>query len=600
MVRNFLKITMLLLVGPLVHSQVSQDCVRAIPICGNTPINGGTLGPGADDFDGQRSSGCLERSASGAIESNSAWYRFKVAAPGQLGFNIGHDPGEDWDFALYRSGDCGQLGEPLRCNFFDNREGAGFIGVGVDPSGDGDSLLYEPWLEVLPGEEYFLMINNYSNQNSGFSIQFTGTLWETNPLDALDCSIIDNLLGPPVAACGTGPVTLDATTVGALEYQWYRESGQGFVLIPGERSATLEVADSGLYRVLVDTGVDGLLSEVQVGFSPIPWTGAMTDVKFCQGEGMAYDLSAKDAQALGSRDPVDIVVSYHRSPGDAQSGARPLPKQYLPHPGPQTLYVRTSSRANPNCSDASASFLLDVLEAPALDFSEEVALCGALGRVEIGEVRPDPLYEYSWSTGERTPTLVVTRAGEYTLTVTNSSGGPSCTASRIVRVYPSDAPKIAKIDIEDLRATGRVTIHAQSGGPYEFSLDDGPFQRNNVFEDVAPGVHSVGLRDLYGCGELREEIVVVGFPSIFTPNGDVLNQRWQLEGLSTLKVPVVTLYDRYGKLIKTMDQNDPGWDGTHNGRPMPSTDYWFKLSYMDRDGNRSYAKYLRAHFSLRR
>lgn len=80
-------------------AQVSPDCVNAIPICNNTPVNGGTAGYGADDFNGSQTSGCLERALEGTIESNSAWYRFRTGASGQLGFNIAINTDEDWDFA---------------------------------------------------------------------------------------------------------------------------------------------------------------------------------------------------------------------------------------------------------------------------------------------------------------------------------------------------------------------------------------------------------------------------------------------------------------------------------------------------------------------
>ena len=93
----------LVFIGGLLNGQVSNDCANAVPICANTPINGGASGFGIDDFNGAASSGCLEATTSGAIESNSSWYRFKTNVAGQLGFNIGHDSSEDWDFALYLS-----------------------------------------------------------------------------------------------------------------------------------------------------------------------------------------------------------------------------------------------------------------------------------------------------------------------------------------------------------------------------------------------------------------------------------------------------------------------------------------------------------------
>ena len=138
-------------------SQVAPDCGNAIPICNDTPVNGGTNGFGADDFNGAAASGCLEQTITNAIESNSAWYRFRTGASGQLGFNIGIDTSEDWDFALYRAGDCSTLGEPIRCNFFDNQDQDSFLGVGEDPTGNASNIQYEDWIEVEPGEDLSLI-----------------------------------------------------------------------------------------------------------------------------------------------------------------------------------------------------------------------------------------------------------------------------------------------------------------------------------------------------------------------------------------------------------------------------------------------------------
>ena len=240
-----------MLCSGILFSQVSPDCITAIPICNNTPISGGVQGYGQNDFGGVDESGCLEQTLSGYIESNSAWYRFRTGASGQLGFNIGFDPSEDWDFALYRASDCGALGEPVRCNFFDNRDEEVYMGVGENPSGNSTTYLYEPWLEVSEGEEYVLLINTFSNSNSGFSIQFSGEIFVQHPDDALDCSIVDNLLGPPVAACEGDPVELDATTADATGYEWFVDTGTGFVPIPGETAPVYMAENTALYQVRV-------------------------------------------------------------------------------------------------------------------------------------------------------------------------------------------------------------------------------------------------------------------------------------------------------------------------------------------------------------
>lgn len=600
MVKFVVRTLFLLVFSQFVSAQIVSDCSGAIPICNNTPINGGTNGFGMDDFNGASSSGCLEQTTTGAIESNSAWYRFRTGADGQLGFNIGHSSNEDWDFALYKASDCSNLGEPIRCNFFDNSEGVSFIGVGEDPTGNADSVHYEDWLQVNAGEDYYLFINNFSNTNEGFSIQFTGDIWLTNPNDALDCSIVTNLLGPPVAACENETVVLDATSQGALNYEWYLDQGNGYQLISGANSATHQVFDPGMYRVVVATDSGNIVSEVQVAFNPAPVTGSIMDEAFCLTEDMIFDLGAKDAEALGSQSPNEFIVSYHATQNDAVSGTNPLNKQYVTTSGQQTMYVRTTSLANPNCFDASQSFNLNALQTPILDFDEQAVICESVGSVEIGETNPGQGFTYEWSTGEQTPSIVVSQDGEYTLTVAYTYNGASCVANRTVTVTTSAMPTISHIDIEDMSVNNIVTIHTDTAGNFEFKLDDGDFQTSSIFEGVAPGVHTVTMRDLQGCGEITEEIVVVGFLTIFSPNGDVLNETWQINGLNTLNTPIVTIYDRYGMLIKQMNEYDSGWDGNFQGKPLPSTDYWFKLSYLDDDGNRVYAKYLQSHFSLRR
>jgi len=580
-------------------AQVSPDCGNAVPICNNTPVNGGTMGLGIDDFNGAAASGCLEEALSGTIESNSAWYRFRTGAAGQLGFNIGIDTSEDWDFALYRTSDCNNLGEPVRCNFFDNQDGNSFIGVGEDPSGTTGNVQYEDWLQVEPGEDYYLLINNFSNNNSGFSIQFSGHIFITNPFDALDCSIINNLLGPPVSACEGDTITLDATSANATQYSWFSDSGSGFSPIVGENDPTLQVTTSSLYRVEVVRPMGNIISEVQVAFSAMPFANPISDDASCTGL-ETYDLSQKDSEVLGAQSPNDFLVGYYGTFDDAANGENILLKEYETQSGSQTIYVRLTSINNPRCFDVSQSFRLINLETPDLDFPSEAYLCEADSGVTIGETEPDANYNYSWDTGEISPSIVVSTAGSYTVTVTNTQSGLSCIETRTVIVTISNPPQITDIEIEDLQNNNSITVITEIPNDFEFRLDDGPFQSGNNFHNVLPGLHSVTVNDPNGCGSVSEDIIVVGFPKFFTPNGDGVNDNWYIEGVDTLDSPIVSIYNRFGKLLVQLDPNSIGWTGLINGKPLPETDYWFKLTYTDVDGQMVTAKYINNHFSLKR
>lgn len=590
-----------IVLGTSAVAQVSPDCSTAIPICSNTPFNSGADGYSIDDFQGASSSGCLEQTTTGAIESNSAWYRFRVGASGQLGFNIQHSPQEDWDFALYQATDCNQLGEPVRCNFFDNRDENSYIGVGEDPSGDDLSVQYEDWLQVEAGEEYYLLINNFSNINSGFSIQFSGSIFQEFPDSALDCSIVDNLLGSAQILCEGETTELQATTPGALGYHWYADLGSGFNELTGEDNPTYTVTQAGVYRVVVDLpNLENRVSDVQVSYTEIPNSYPVEDQAYCLplGSEVRFDLSSLDEQALGGQDPAQYMVTYHHSQQDADGGVGAFPQDYLNPPGSEVVYVRVSSRVNPNCYDASHSFQLTALSEPLFQFPLEARICGSGTGVMIGETNPNPAYSYEWDNGETGPERWVESAGEYELTIRNSWGSSACESTRTIVVQEIELPVIREIKIEDLRERNTVTVVMDRPGNFRFRLDDGPFQPGFRFTNVLPGLHRLEIQDEWGCGQVEEEIVIVGYPANFTPNGDVLNGAWHIEGLEYLEDPEVMIFDRSGRLLKIMSANSEGWDGTFRGRPVPRDDYWFRLTYRDLRGNRSEAKYLRTHFAL--
>lgn len=591
---------LLVLFCGILSAQVSNDCSRAVPICSNTPVNGGTSGFGVDDFNGASESGCLEATTTGAIESNSSWYFFRTGAAGQLGFNIAHDADEDWDFALYQASDCSGLGEPVRCNFFDNRDQNQYIGVGEDPSGNSESLQYEEWLNVEAGQDYYLFLNNFSSSDSGFSIQFTGAIFDTNPDNALDCSIISNLLGAPIAACENETVTLDAATPNAISYRWFRDIGSGYQQIAGQFTETLTLNIGALYRVEVVTPTETIISDVQVAFSTAPIAEPITDEFVCVSVDVPYNLGQKDAEVLGDQDVGLFVVSYYSSLDDAQLGRNELPKSYFKTVGAETIYVRINSLENPECFDASESFELTGVEAPVLGLDQQLFLCEDGSTATIGQATSNPNYQYSWNTGETTPFITVAEPGTYILTATTSESNVNCVRTRTIEVVTSIAPEISGVEIDGFDLSSTVTIRTEIEGEFEYRLDDGEFQTTPIFEDVLPGNHTVFMRDVNGCGVVTEEIAVVGYFTFFSPNGDGINDNWQIAGLEHLNNAKVAIYDRYGKLLNELNMNSLGWDGTFAGQRMPETDYWFKLSYEDDNGTRVVDKFLQKNFALKR
>ena len=81
-----------------------------------------------------------------------------------------------------------------------------------------------------------------------------------------------------------------------------------------------------------------------------------------------------------------------------------------------------------------------------------------------------------------------------------------------------------------------------------------------------------------------------------TPNDDGYFDTWHVVGIEQLPGTMVYIFDRYGKLLKTLTHTSRGWDGNYLGYPMPSDDYWF-LAEVKKDGEEFD---VRGHFTLKR
>lgn len=163
-------------------------------------------------------------------------------------------------------------------------------------------------------------------------------------------------------------------------------------------------------------------------------------------------------------------------------------------------------------------------------------------------------------------------------------------------------PALERVDIiSDLSDSNNVQIFAVGDGSYEYAINGGEFQDSSIFLDVPPGLNMLVINDKNNCGTSTEiSFLVVGYPKFFTPNSDGVNDVWHIQGIETLINPVVFVFDRYGKLLIQMDESTIGWDGTFNGRPMPSSDYWFRIEYSRDQDAVVVANTIRTHFTLKR
>ena len=156
-----------------------------------------------------------------------------------------------------------------------------------------------------------------------------------------------------------------------------------------------------------------------------------------------------------------------------------------------------------------------------------------------------------------------------------------------------------RIVVNKLDHNQSVAVYvANTVGFYEYKLDGGLWQDSNLFENLIVGKYSITVREKSDCSnESTILFLLIDYPRFFTPNGDGINDTWNVEGLESQPKAVITIFDRFGKTLSVFRADELGWNGIWNGKSMPSNSYWFKVSYFE---NEDRPKTLRSNFSLLR
>lgn len=275
----------------------------------------------------------------------------------------------------------------------------------------------------------------------------------------------------------------------------------------------------------------------------------------------------------------------------------------------QTVYVYLAASDNAACF-SEKQFLVTIY--PLLDLNI------ANGSICVDPITQNPLTTHTFTTGlspalftvewyqnnqliHTGPNYTATQVGQYTINtikLTPESGNDCNYNPTTVTIEPSSIA-VATLSVgEPFSDDSSITVNITGGyGHYEYQLDDGNPQSSNYFTNVSGGEHWVTITDTKNnCGNIRLRAFILKYPNFFTPNGDGYNDTWNIRDLRNQKDARIYIFDRYGKFLKQLRPDGPGWDGTYNGYPLPSTDYWFKVIFKDNGEEKEF----KSHFSMKR
>lgn len=157
----------------------NQDCQQATGICSSASFSGNSNGNGDTEELDFSNSGCL------SIEHESSWYQFTAQTSGTITLTLSPQNGtDDYDFAIWGPNPtCPPSGIPARCSYAATGGDTGMSSGAGDNSEDPFGDRWVEQLIVTAGQEYIMVLDNYSVTTSPFDFAWGGTA-------ILDCSAL--------------------------------------------------------------------------------------------------------------------------------------------------------------------------------------------------------------------------------------------------------------------------------------------------------------------------------------------------------------------------------------------------------------------------
>ena len=343
------------------------------------------------------------------------------------------------------------------------------------------------------------------------------------------------------------------------------------------------------------------------------------NTEFCEtdyvNDGISLiDLTVLDSEIWGNQSPVVVAVRYERW----DETPIPNPESAQVYNGEVLRAIVHQINTDFHCT-ATVEFTIRFKDAPEVKPLVDGIICFEYrdssqlinGHYLDTGIPTDVNYTFDWTRNGVAVTtndadiledgrrIYVKRPGTYQVVVTGTNG---CTTTRSAEVVQASAITIDEIKLTDsFGDTNAIEVMAYAGPGVllEYKLDNGSWQDSNIFLDITPGEHTVYVRTKDGLScEASKVVTIMDYPKYFTPNNDGYNDTWNIWSLKNQPDAKIYIFDRFGKLIKQLSPAGAGWDGTFNGKPLPSTDYWFKAEYVDPKTGLN--KEVTGHFSLKR
>jgi gliding motility-associated-like protein len=225
------------------------------------------------------------------------------------------------------------------------------------------------------------------------------------------------------------------------------------------------------------------------------------------------------------------------------------------------------------CSTTPITSHVEVI-IPEVDLGKTLYFCeGQTVKLNAG----DGFTGYLWQDGSRGSSLEATAPGLYWVEVIQGK----CKTRDSVQVVRAASPMVYLGRDTSLCSYEKLLLDAgNSGMSYEWSTGS---QDQTIWAGEGDGLIWVRVTNKFHCTSSKSIYIkpclaafYILIPNVFTPNGDGINDVWEIYGIENYPETMVTLFDRWGRLVFKSEPGYPKpWSGMRDSKLLPMDAYYY-------------------------
>jgi gliding motility-associated-like protein len=405
------------------------------------------------------------------------------------------------------------------------------------------------------------------------------------------------------AAASNSPVCINTTinlqtpAVAGATYSWTGPNGFASPLQNPTVPATTDAA--GTYSVTITVGgCESPAGSVNVVVDPLPTVDvgpdktiticpSMTSVQLAGSvgggaKGGIWTTSGTGTFTGGGNSTTVLAGQYFPSAQDVANGS---------------VTLTLASISNDNCAIVTEPLTIDIHLLKAVTAGPDQTICSQNTARLTGQITIPG--SGAWTTSgtgtfnpsatqmdtEYVPSADDIKNGSVVITLTAANPGDCYIPSDKLTITFAPPPTLSAGPTKYVLKGQTVTLEPTVSDPdvtYAWSPDidiSSTSVKNPVVTGNADQTYTLTVTDSRGCSATSSVKVIVSppivIPNAFTPNGDGVNDQWNIVGLSAYQQSTIDVFDRNGqKVFHSIGYGMP-WDGTYSGKEVPYGVYYY-------------------------